>query len=267
MTAKTPQNHWIDKVELSRWFAEHVESIAAVRPAWADPDLTWVDLLRVDGEEDLDPDMVEFRRNVGSVAIEQSCFIDHGVLTLQGEPQIRVVNSTDDHNVFSIESAEEIAPDMYHAVCLARGGDPDVLAPGRERSAARRIPYRVDGDSDRVLAYFPEIFIAVSEYRSQGRPLPRRVLRGMTRAKAIIDTAETLLRRHARNGHHDLALDVHATPHPHMRAAGDRADEWVRTALAAGELTVDDPDWRGNSHPELTAFVEGTSCYPGWADA
>lgn len=103
----------------SLWLESNAAAIAAIKPTWADDELTWVDVTDEDDEEDVD--LIEFRRDVGAVTIEQGFNIDDGVYTPSGPAQIRIAGGMDDHNVFSIEAAIEIAPDAFHAACLVRG--------------------------------------------------------------------------------------------------------------------------------------------------
>ncbi|OZD48589.1 hypothetical protein CH252_18835 [Rhodococcus sp. 06-1477-1B] len=106
--------------EQSEWLAEHAEAVAAVQPAWADEKLTWVDILKLDrdDDDDLEPDIMEFRRDVGAVVIEQSCAIDDGVFSLMGEPTIRITAVQDDHGVFSGGDAARIGVDMVAAAAM-----------------------------------------------------------------------------------------------------------------------------------------------------
>ncbi|MEX8031705.1 hypothetical protein AB6V29_01570 [Microbacterium sp. 20-116] len=100
------------------WLGANAANIAAVQPAWADASLTWVDLVTVDDDGEITPDMMEFRRTVGGVSIEQSCAIDDGVFSLMGEPEIRITTVQDGHDGLPGGDAARIGVDMVAAAAM-----------------------------------------------------------------------------------------------------------------------------------------------------
>lgn len=101
-----------------RWLTANAEAVAAVQPAWADPELSWVE---IGWGPEAEPDSMEFSRKVGAVVIEQAADIDDGVLTLVGSPQIRVTEQ--DYAMFEdVAVAARIGLDMI-AAAAALGTD------------------------------------------------------------------------------------------------------------------------------------------------
>jgi len=104
---------------IAAWLVAKAEAIAAVQPAWADAALTWADV--VDGDEDDDVDLIEFRRNVGTVVIEQTFNIDDGVFTPSCDPEVRVAIDTNDAGVFSADDAARVGSDLIRATQILNG--------------------------------------------------------------------------------------------------------------------------------------------------
>lgn len=105
---------WKDQSAASqaRWLAENDSAVAAVRPTWADPARTFVDLY---GDDDA-PDSMEFSRVVGTVQIDQSADVTDGVIALNGAPEIRV--SFTDDPAFTAEEAARVGLDLVAAAAL-----------------------------------------------------------------------------------------------------------------------------------------------------
>lgn len=104
---------------IDAWLQAKGEQIAAVQPEWADAALTWADV--VDGDEDDDVDLIEFRRNVGTVVIEQTFSIDDDVFTPSCDPEVRVTININDASVFSADDAARVGPDLIRAAQILNG--------------------------------------------------------------------------------------------------------------------------------------------------
>lgn len=99
-----------------QWLSGHSEAVSKVRPDWADPDLTWVDVCGQGNRAAVD--MIVFERTVGTVMIEQSVFVDGDTFRFEGKPVVRVTVPTEDHNAFALDEIAQIGTDLVAAAAL-----------------------------------------------------------------------------------------------------------------------------------------------------
>lgn len=97
------------------WLTAHAEQVAAVQPAWANPELT---MLGTAGcGPDLFVDAIEFRRRFGRVVVDQVCYIDGDTFQLHGEPSFQVAHIADrlEPDRFEQDDAAAVGADLIVA--------------------------------------------------------------------------------------------------------------------------------------------------------
>lgn len=94
------------------WIAAHTEAVAAVQPLWATPGAS---VLEFAGAE---VDAIEFRRELGQVAIVQMFEWDGCAFSSLDEPSVWVMGDGVDNGVYSADQAAHIGVDMAAAAHL-----------------------------------------------------------------------------------------------------------------------------------------------------
>ncbi len=100
------------RAERDAWLAEHSAAVAQVLPTWADPALTWLDLMGGD------VDSIEFRRDIGTVAIEQVFSVEEGAFAAIDAPEIRITIETRDIGTFDARQAARVSADLAAAAAI-----------------------------------------------------------------------------------------------------------------------------------------------------
>lgn len=99
------------------WLRTYAAKVSAIMPAWADPELTWVDIVTGVALEDVDA--IEFRRTIGSVTVGQLCYIDDGEFTLHGMPDVQLPLGFGES--VSVSTAMSLGADLVAAAQCAYG--------------------------------------------------------------------------------------------------------------------------------------------------
>ncbi|KQR85193.1 hypothetical protein [Microbacterium sp. Leaf179] len=91
----------------AEWLDYRADSVAAVQPAWARPDETWVD--------PDEGDTIEFVRTVGTVKIEQAFHVNGDNFTPDSDAEVRVIAGATDYGIFAGTEIMDVGMDLIRA--------------------------------------------------------------------------------------------------------------------------------------------------------